>query len=114
MTTRSTVLTPRIEACLEAGNVENLFPLLSKWPQEELRLLREDLSRAHRLSMESLDRVYREACILPACLANKEAQKMVDHRFQHERIRLAEVFIEIESVVAHYLKDEPEQAEAAG
>jgi hypothetical protein len=105
MTTRitETYLTPRIEACLECGDIDHLFPLLKTWELKELKLLQEELDISYHAARGAMEREYHRNCFRPVFLLTEAGQKALDTRFHADCLELLEVYSEITSVVLFYL-----------
>lgn len=95
------MMTPRLEACLEAGSAENLRPLLASWSESELSELHQDLHYAYDAAVCELDLRYREALRGGGFLLELETI------YRAQRTGLLEVFTAIHQELAFYLDKKP-------
>lgn len=58
-------LTPRLQRCIEAGDVFALFPLLKDWPADELRALLKDIEAHYAETQKRIQAVQNELSFKP-------------------------------------------------
>jgi hypothetical protein len=98
-------MTKRLQKCLEAGSIQALFPLLSDWPQDELRALLDDIEecyKAERLRTKALTQKY---LFMPENFLNDSNAKAILEAEKAANINALAIFSEIRSVVMHYLPE---------
>jgi hypothetical protein len=117
MTNVALVFTPRIEACLAAGDVETLHTVLATWSAPELRALEHELRFAWKAAQIQLKDRYRDAIAQSEALftgngpRRREDRRMLDGLYLQGEQSLAEVFSEIHSVIDCYLTRTGEAAQ---
>jgi hypothetical protein len=100
------LLTPRIEACLAAGNIDNLFPVLAGWNDSELRALAQELKASYRAMQANLEEAYHDALLRPEYFFTRGGQQLIDHAYRLSKFDLLEIYSEIQSVIEFYLNRE--------
>jgi hypothetical protein len=99
-----TAMTERLRQCLQAGNVENLFPLLKEWPAEELNQVGLDINRyrklARRMMRGRFAQFVREKDL--AHNASPETLRQLEMVCDREILSIELVLAEIHGVVLYY------------
>lgn len=107
----SIAITPRLQKCLDAGDVLALFPLLKDWPDSELRALLDDIEAYHRAWSELLESTQRIDAMKMENFLSAERSAQLDRLYDAARSGLLALTSEIASVAYYYLGDAEEPAE---
>ena len=93
------LLTPRIEACLRAGCVEDLEPVLAGWPRAELKALERELRASYEAARVHLEDRYRESVFRPGRKLKPADLEEIHAGYQRAASGLVEMYQEMLSVV---------------
>jgi len=96
-------ISPRLDQCFEAGNLENLFPLLASWPPGELRLLRRDTARFYRLIAQEIEDGYRRDALSPETLASPLRARQIHEQYRAARLQAIITATEILTAIRFFL-----------
>jgi len=99
----------RLKRCIDAGSVECLFPLLSKWSEEELQALVADLDDYYEEVTTEFEATFQREAFRPEVFLNKQASQRLDAAHKQAHLDAMAMCSEIGSVAFYYLKDELSQ-----
>jgi len=100
---RRSVVTDRLKACFDAGDVLALFPLLKDWNTAELRALVKDVEKFHTENADALEGGYKELVFRPENFLSRSRSKALDHAATRSGMDLMAMCSEILSVAEFYL-----------
>lgn len=106
-------MTDRLRACLDAGDVVALFPLLKDWPEVELLALIADVEAFHEESAKSLEVGHRELAFKPENFLSRARSKALDTAVKGKDMELMAMSSEIISVALFYLEEKEPTLEHA-
>jgi hypothetical protein len=81
-------VTERLQKCIDAGEVVELFPLLKEWPEDELKALVNYCGKLHEEFMAEVGVKYKEAVFKPENFLIKRGPKRWTRRKKKRSSRL--------------------------
>lgn len=102
-------VTPRLQACFEAGSTVALFPILKDWSAAELRALLEDVEAYNTAVLPIIQQAFGDLAIKPENFFSKDRSASIDEAKHQIELDLLAVCSEICSVALLYLGTEEAQ-----
>lgn len=101
-----TDMTERIQAALDAGDIDSLHALLETWPAGALKGLIEDLKESYRRTIRRINQRYQEQlALLPKEGNSSDSEELpstarvaLDRAYHGQHLALAEVYCDIAGV----------------
>ena len=97
-------MTERLQKCIDAGGVVELFPLLKDWSEDELKALVEDCNKLHEENVDGIERAYKEQVFKPEMFLNRANSKALDEAKKKAYCDSLGICSEISSVAQFYLE----------
>jgi hypothetical protein len=98
-------MTERLQKCLDAGSVAELFPMLSTWEQPELKALLADIEKFYDDSQGSIEKAYKDSLFEPSNFFSKRRGEELDNAYRDNWQSLFSTCAEVASVAMFYLRD---------
>lgn len=99
------VIGPRLKQCFDAGDVLKLFPVLSRWTQDELRALEHEIAAWLESADATLNAIHGEEALRVENFFSPSASKSLDKQIAEKRMELTHTAAEIYSVLYCYLEE---------
>jgi hypothetical protein len=97
-------VTERLQKCIDAGEVVELFPLLKEWPEDELKALVNYCGKLHEEFMAEVGVKYKEAVFKPENFFNQTRAKALDEAKKEAFFTSLAICSEVSYVAQFYLE----------
>lgn len=95
----------RLAACIELGNMPDVFTLLKTWPVEELQALVDDADAFYTAGCAAITEAWKEGALKPENFFSPDRAKALDDARDQAHIDLLAMCSEISSVAQMYLRE---------